>query len=153
MTPLTGELIFFLSLHLGLSGLRGSNASGRNACTSIPVLEADTSLWPFCAPNVFELMARQGVLYRPGWSILISKGRLGCCYTMETRRTMSRTQGLHWSASYHSLAQQYWSRKTGNPVKVRLQEVRSCRDEGQVIPPGNISCPTKMLTKGKGNME
>ena len=22
-----------------------------------------------------------------------------------------------------------------------------------VIPPGNISCPTKMLTKGKGNME
>ena len=61
MIPLTGEINFFLSLHLGLSGLRGSNALGRNACTSISVLEADTSLWPFCAPNVFELTARQRV--------------------------------------------------------------------------------------------
>lgn len=61
MTPLTGEIIIFLSLHLGLSGLRGSNAPGRNACTSIPVSEADTSFWPFCAPSVFELTARQGV--------------------------------------------------------------------------------------------
>lgn len=101
MTPLLEE-VFSSIITSWNQWLRGSNAQRRNPTHTprehVGILMFQRLTLPFSHLLLLMLLNEQadnGLLYRPGWSIVITKGKLGCYYTMEARKTMSITQSLH----------------------------------------------------------